>query len=385
MNHFFSLAFLFVLPAFAFEGQDKTQSEIEALVQKLGSKAFREREKSQQELLVLKEESIPHLRKLASQATEPEVKGRLNQIIETLIGNFAKETQKFSVEEKSPIYSIALSPDAKSLFAVYGNKLIRRWDVDKQKSTELKCDFDLSSVRCSPDGKFIAVAGIANSILIYDSAELKKIGEIKCPNAEVFEAVWSPNSKNLVSVGGDKFARLWDLESGKCIKELELARYTSSVCFSPDGKKIAAGSAVGDVSIWDAESGGELLRIQKHPRLVKSMQFSPDGKQLVTACFDGTVRLFDANSGKPIASFESHFGKLFSVRFSPSGDKIACAGSDGSIGLWEIESHKPLHTYTGHKEQVMELRFKPDGKTILSGSFDGTLRFWHVPITSESH
>ena len=56
-----------------------------------------------------------------------------------------------------------------------------------------------------------------------------------------------------------------------------------SVCFSPDGKRLATGSRDNTAKVWDAASGKELLTLRGHTGPVNSVCFSPDGTQLATA------------------------------------------------------------------------------------------------------
>ena len=71
----------------------------------------------------------------------------------------------------------------------------------------------------------------------------------------VFSLAITPNGEYIVSGGGDKTIKLWDLSSGKCLRTFEgHSGCVNSVVISTDGKYIISGSRDETVKMWDVST-----------------------------------------------------------------------------------------------------------------------------------
>jgi WD40 repeat protein len=93
----------------------------------------------------------------------------------------------------------------------------------------------------------------------------------------------------------------------------ELAAPTQSAAFSPDGKRVAAGSwgmreATLTVHIWDYLVERELLSLNSQDRSAGCIQFSPDGNTLLAVSWHGLAELWRAPSWAEIEAAEKGQG-----------------------------------------------------------------------------
>src|SRR5690242_1648089 len=93
-----------------------------------------------------------------------------------------------------------------------------------------------------------------------------------------------------------------------------------SVCYSPDGKRLAVRSS--QLSVWDLERRARLWRGSPVPYLSHAA-FSPDGKRLAVKSTTGQIAVVDASSGKVTCDFRNKKdGEGCNLLFSPCGKFI---------------------------------------------------------------
>jgi len=262
------------------------------------------------------------------------------------------------------VESVAISPDGRRVFSGSKDKTLRLWELDTGKCVRV---FD----------------GHKDSVV-------KPLDDLTA-----FSVAISPDGRWGLSGSWDTTLRLWELDTGECLRVLKgHADAVYSVAISPDGRWALSGS--GGLSMGKLDTGragqgentlrlwelatGECLRVfQGHKLVVESVAISPDGRWGLSGSWDATLRLWDLATGECVRVFTGHGAYVRSVAISPDGRWGVSASADGTVRVWELASGACVQVLKGHERSgVTSVGISPDGRWVLSGSEDKTLRLWEL-------
>jgi WD40 repeat protein/DNA-binding SARP family transcriptional activator len=193
------------------------------------------------------------------------------------------------------------------------------------------------------------------------------------------------DGSRFVTVGSepdDNTATMWDAETGE-----ELLAFTGpdvgrpALALSPDDRLVATTHNDGTVRLWDAASGGQLRILRGHEGPVTYPAFSADGLLLVTGDLDGTVRIWDVATGAETLRLALN-GVPLRPAFSHDGSRLVVAHGR-RVGIWDLGTGELVRTLEDQPWDVPQAVFSPDDTQIATVGEDGTARLWNV-ATGES-
>ena len=278
---------------------------------------------------------------------------------------------------------LGFSPDGRRLIALAtgAESIVYRWDTRSwQELRRLNVGREVpypATMAFSPDGRLLAVTGADGIVSILDAETGRVVQELRAPRSGFLGVTFSRDSARVAAAPnfGGNVIPVWDVRTGRRVMELGGGDF--SVAYSPDGSRIAAGSAGGTPKVYDAQTGDELLTLQGHTGFVWGVQFSLDGQVLATAGDDGTARVWDAHTGAQLLVLHGHAGTVFGLRFSPDGRRLVTAGGDSTVRVWDISPSGSRELVTMEDPLGLQaVSYSPDGSRLLAVSGWGADRLW---------
>lgn len=286
------------------------------------------------------------------------------------------------------------------------------WRTDTGERTALwkAHDGDVLSVAFSPDGKSVVSAGADRLVKLWTLGETNRPRTLQAFDGEIFDLAFRPNGEEIAGAGFDPCrpdkpgeAIVWSATDGtQRLRVANISGVMHAVTWSPDGRRlVTAGGAwqgslsrPGEVKIWDAETGVELLPLPGRPgRAQKFEQYAVTKEYVVKVPVTKMVYETQMRDGKsvivckPVTEYVEkkstrtetlggHVqweepGAVLSVAFSGDGQAIAAACEDGSALVWDAETDQPHDSTRWLNGRLVCAASSPDGHLIATAGDGG--------------
>jgi len=299
-----------------------------------------------------------------------------------------KELQRFddqsaSDANRTSIDRILFSPDDRLLAARRSDGSLSVWNVSTGKKLyQLACAPIAKAPWYAPNfvfsnhGTLLACVMADGRIAIHNSDTGQE--EARLPSTEVMRCLaFSSDDRFLASaVYDDRPLTIWDLASGRAIRQLAVPAPAYSIAWSPDDEEIAVGSFDYNIYLFDAQNGRRTGTFSGHRAEVTQVLFTPAGDHLISTGIDKTVRLWSLSALTQEVVINS-YGSEPAMHFSPNGRDFAVTSAGSTAHLLTIHDASAIcRTYVngraiGRATLVGGLALSADGQRAATATYEG--------------
>ncbi|MBY0526445.1 MAG: protein kinase [Gemmataceae bacterium] len=286
------------------------------------------------------------------------------------------------------IFSLAFTPDGKSIIGTAPNHPVRAWALpngEARPNIESPVP-DSTVVALSPDSRTMIVATKEGmkAVDVATGAERHALP----PGGSTFN--FSADSKTVAiwnRANRDGDVVLWDLVNGKQRYRLPIPKDLAplaNVASSNDGQTVALLSYKA-IQGWNAAKG-EKLFAQELSGGMTFLAFGMDGQTLVVSTRQ-YIQLLNPTNGQERARLARDLGQVMAGTVSSDGKTCAVAGYGPGITVIDLVTGQERFASSAAGHTIQSLTFSPDGTALIgqSGVMDSLTRIFDPVKGTERH
>jgi WD40 repeat protein len=318
----------------------------------------------------------------------------------------------------------SLTVAAATVISGSADATVRVWNIaDGAAARNLSHGGAVTQVAVSPDGKWIASAGVAGEVKLVERRRRTAGPMIAGHAAPVACVRFSGDSTRLATVSTDG-VRIWQTDglplerfalTDPPIKSVALTADNAAilavdaaggfksiapalvraiaahpggaagVAFSADGAQVASGGADKTVKLWNIADGAAARSFAGPVEAVTGVDISVDGKLLVASTADGKVfgwPLPAAAEPAPATFTATLAAPVRGIAAGADAARLATGGDDGLVRVWDTATGKELERFAGHDGPVLAVAMAADNATVVSGGADNSARAWKTSASA---
>ncbi len=248
-----------------------------------------------------------------------------------------------------------------------------------ESNVSINYGYYATTVRWSPDGRFVAVTGVSpssgNEIQIYrfNGSALTLVASKDSSSSLCLN--WSPDGMYLAT-GGSRI-EIYQF-TGSALNLVAYQNYgdvVRSVNWSPDGQILAVGGDFIGIQIYRFNySYLSLITSQSYSDSIQSMDWSSDGKYLAVggSSSGSEVKVYSFNgSSLTLITYIGYVNIVYTAKWSPDGRFIATGGYEAPFNIYSFNGNSlMLMTSQNYGDQVQSANWSTDGRYVTIGGYN---------------
>lgn len=343
-----------------------------------------------------------------------------SRISELILWN-AKTGERYAINPgKGWVNSIEFSPDGRWMAASNSEKHTYVWSCDDLTGPPvLDCFGNTRLMRFDQTGRKLLIAAEDGTFQVLDPDSGTVLLDEKSP-APVYQCAFDPSRPDCLATTSTHGVELWNIRdpaehrtitasgavpstmyfihggeqllgvhsygASRIFMTHGLARrfthgksaYESATfAFMPDGSKLVAGYAGGQIAIWDMATGIKEAEWHGHDSRIRGVIPFADGRRFATGEVAGVIRVWSLDDHSMLRELRGIESDMITLSSDGANTLV---GTDRTYGvrIWNADTGALVQSIPLGKAPLGDARFSRDGKLIAAGDFQANVRVFDV-------
>nr|QCC87394.1 autophagy protein ATG16 [Bursaphelenchus xylophilus] len=290
---------------------------------------------------------------------------------------------KFECDGNGEVNDCVWNRSGRIFYTGGSDKLIRVWEPQANAPPILKAKIAgstkaINRLDLHPDSPLLLSACSDNTVYLFNTDDKRRRFAFTGHSDKVMAARFIAQANRIVSGSSDRTLRIWDINSGACVRTLMPASMCSDVATCNRG--IASSHYDKWIRLWDGKSETPYHQIKMGGKIT-SLHLSTDGQLLLACCRDETLSLIDLRENEIVHIYAAdQFRTSYEYckcAISPGGGYVSAGSWDGQLYIFNLQSTKLEKVLTGHDNSpVYSLAWNPNDGSIISTDKKRTACLW---------
>lgn len=223
----------------------------------------------------------------------------------------------------------------------------------------------------------------AGNLHVVDMEQRKEVRNIVAHTAGIFDIVQLPQTKQIVTAGGDGTVKIWNTDFLLATQLKNSTKSARVIAVHPKKPEMAVGYSDNHIRVFDTNTFALLHEVEAHSNSVFALDYSPDGKQLLSGGRDAVLKVWEADNGYvPLQTINAHWYHINAIKYNPVGSLFATVSLDKTLKIWDAYTFELLKVMDkpkndGHTTSVNKVMWV-DNNSLITASDDKTAMLWVI-------
>jgi WD repeat-containing protein 48 len=310
---------------------------------------------------------------------------------------------------RSGVNALALGPD--NLYTAGRDGVVRAWRLPQpypgeplRERPEAHASFDehvdwVNAALLVHREERLITASSDTTVKVWNTADPRESLRTLIEHTDYVKALSALADGAVVSGSLDGRILIWDLVTGTVRHEcaggdpaIHPASSTrpSVYCLASSARDLQAnvivsGSTDRTIAVYDARSGGNVVRLRGHADAIRCLAIKYDATQLLSGSSDSTVRLWDLRQQRCVRTFDSHpSDSVWALDTDREFQTFVSGGRDGTVWHSTIDGDNAslvvaVADVEKRSNMILDVALVPDERLVWVSTTGSTVRLWALP------